>query len=723
MDERDLKKKIEEEAEQILVPDSLKPERIEKLLEEKGKKRRKSFYYKTAAFAACAVVVVGLAAVGISGGLPDFAGEADTQLAAGTAEDRAGSTEAADSIEETENTENGTSASGESEEHSVGTSRDKADSDSGSSGKKFKVTSIKTAKNYDEIYEYLEAEYQKYNQEIGSDMYMESIDSNDAEFSGSMEKSAVSKDSAMDLAAPADGGSSAGNTAGYSDTNVREEGVGEADIVKTDGKCLYIVKNRQIQIVGIEKKEMEQLSVIELEKECYVSELFVKKDRLVVMYTDSEYLEPLDGEDGDGGYYRDLTVAETFDIGNPKKPKSIGKISQSGNYNTMRAVGDYIYLFSDYYVYMDMPRTARDRYIPEVQGKRIDSGDILMPWNTGGNKYTVISAFSMKDPEEKINEKAIFGTAGMCYVSSGNIYITEEKYDNDAEVVSLTCIRKVAYHDGELEAVGQTIIDGTLNDSFSIDEYKDNLRLVVTVRKNTSKGQKRGDGILPLLGDDTAEVSEWTDSNSLYILDGDLEELSRIEGLAPDETVYSARFMGDTGYFVTFRQMDPLFSVDLSDPENPKIIGRLKIPGFSDYLHPYGEGQLLGIGMDVDETGTSTQGVKLSMFDISDPANVEEVQKYVLENTYSTDVSYNYKAAFVDVEKNLIGFSAYGDEMKYYIFSYETNGFTKKFERDLTGYSSDVRALYAGSRLYLVSGNTVESYDMETFEKIDDIVL
>jgi len=161
------------------------------------------------------------------------------------------------------------------------------------------------------------------------------------------------------------------------------------------------------------------------------------------------------------------------------------------------------------------------------------------------------------------------------------------------------------------------------------------------------------------------------DSNTLYILDENLKELSRIEGLAEEERVYSARFMGNTGYFVTFRQTDPLFSVDLSDPSNPKILGELKIPGFSEYLHPYGEGQLLGIGMDVDESGTVTNGVKISMFDISDPTDVKEFQKYVMEGAYSTDVAYNYKAAFVDVEKNMIGFTVYGEMAEYYIFSYE----------------------------------------------------
>ena len=127
--------------------------------------------------------------------------------------------------------------------------------------------------------------------------------------------------------------------------------------------------------------------------------------------------------------------------------------------------------------------------------------------------------------------------------------------------------------------------------------------------------------------------------------------------------------------------------------------------------------------MDVDESGTVTNGVKLSMFDISNPKDVQEIQKHVLEGVYSTDVTYNYKAAFIDAEKNLIGFTAYGDTAKYNIFSYDSKGFHLIFERELTGLSTDVRAFYAGDKIYLAAGNTVESYQLDTFEKIDDIVL
>ena len=241
------------------------------------------------------------------------------------------------------------------------------------------------------------------------------------------------------------------------------------------------------------------------------------------------------------------------------------------------------------------------------------------------------------------------------YVSGSSIYVCESYYNSEESDVTQTCIRKVAYKDGTLEAVGQTRIDGTLNDSFSIDEYEGNLRLVTTV---SPTGGASPFPIVTFGESPFSSKSTKKDSNSLYVLDEKLNELGKIEGLAEDEQVYSARFMGSTGYFVTFKQVDPLFSVDLSNPEKPEVIGALKIPGFSDYLHPYGDGLLLGIGMDVDETGTTTEGVKLSMFDISDPSDVKEIEKYVMEDCYSTNVSYNYKAALINTDRNLIGFAA-----------------------------------------------------------------
>ena len=726
-DEINLKNKIQEQTKDLEVPESLMPEAVEKRLSgTKKKKGMKPIHYLGIAAAACFILVIGVA----GGKIYDVfnPGHCDAERVVADADTKG---KAADGGE------NGAGAEGQE-----------------AGAKAEAENAVRTAEDYDEVYRYIKAE-QEARQSYGTDLEMNSgflggVFSEDGAMAGGAE--IFTEESVMEDAKSADGGNTSfegisqetgrrdGGEVDYSDTNTREEDVGEADIVKTDGKHLFILHGQRVEIIGIEQDEMKELGVIVLDDEVGVEEIYLQDDRLVVTYTESR-------REGEGEYatYRTYAVAETFDVGNPSSPKSVGKIAQSGRYYTTRIKDGYVYLFSNYYADYEVARSYEDGFVPVVDGQKIEAGNVYLPMLDTARKYLVVSSFSLKEPDVVVDNKAIFGDTDLCYVSGENIYVCEnsyaEKKSSDMEEskgrevrVSQTSMRKIAYKDGKLTAVGQADVEGTINDSFCIDEYEGNLRLVTTVRPSVSYDD---DGIMPLwLGgivpratqkaqvvEDVEMVREEKDSNSLYVLDENLKELARIEGLAEDERVYSARFMGDAGYFVTFRETDPLFSVDLSNPKKPKIIGELKIPGFSDYLHPYGDGKLLGIGMEVDEEGMTTDGVKLSMFDISDPANVTEAHKYVLEGTYSTDVTYNYKAAFVDVKKNLIGLNAFGAGARYYIFAYGENGFECLFSRDLMGLSSDVRALYAGERLYLVAGNTVVSYRLKTFEKIDDIVL
>lgn len=646
---QELINQIKEETKDVALPEPLQREKIEALLQGKKQKKWKPSYTFVAAAACCCILIGAIAIPAIKS---DNASDQDAG-------------------EMTESVNKG--------------------------------SEIAAAADYDEIFEYMQANNDRAASQNGGhpkNLQMESA----SDTAGTTTRAA---------------GESAATS--YSDTNVRAEGVGEGDIVKTDGKNLYILNNNQIQIVNTEDHEMKEIGNLSLGDDNHISELYLVDQKLIVVYTKNHYAE--DSSYAGGELSKSYTKATTYDISDPAKPKELGTLSQSGSYYSMRVVGDYAYLFSRFYAEMGCAKTDVKSYIPEVQGEPIASGHILLPQYKYGNSYLVISAFALNKPGEKISSKAVFGDGGIFYVSSENIYTCESYYYDTDNNLTQTGIRKVSYKDGKLESAGQTKVDGTLNDSFSIDEYEGNLRLVTTV---SPAGNSQAVPLpwLRTLIQDRQDVTRESETNSLYILDKSLKERGKIEGLAKDEEVYSARFMGDTGYFVTFRQVDPLFSVDLSDPENPKIIGQLKIPGFSDYLHPYGEGKLLGVGMDVDASGTTTNGVKISMFDISNPTDVSETQKYVLEGTYSTDVSYDYKAVLIDVEKNIIGFSAYGDSQHYYVFSYdESGGFTCRLDRTLGEHYGSVRGVHIDSTLYIVAGNTIESYDMESFDKIDDIVL
>ena len=470
-DEKDKKigNELREEADKIEVPDKLKPERIELMLREHTEqkvKRWKPIY--TAIAAACCAVIVGGTAVGV---------QLDKQ---------SDSNYTASSKEKTKSKNTEKAAEG---------------------------TQIVSAKDYDEVYDYVKA--QEDSQSVQARGGAATYSAEGASMDSSSEKAVASSDTAAMQAV--DSGVTASD---YSDTNVREDGVGEGDIVKTDGKNLYTMYNNRIEIVNIEKQNMEQAATIRLEKNQNIREIYIKDDQLIAIYTESSY-----GDETDSYSYRIVTTAEIYDVSNPDKPTSKGKVTQSGNYNTMRVSGDYVYLLSDFDASIVNGRDAIGEYVPSVQGKLVEESNICMPQYVKGDTYTVVSSFTLKNPEEKVDSKAIFGCSGLVYVSKNNIYVCESYYNSDDSDVTQTCIRKISYKDGILKAVGQTKIDGTLNDSFSLDEYEGNLRLVTTVSSNGDSG------IMPLVlfGDSAdSEIAKQEDTNYLYILDVNLNELSKI---------------------------------------------------------------------------------------------------------------------------------------------------------------------------------------------------
>lgn len=493
-------------------------------------------------------------------------------------------------------------------------------------------------------------------------------------------------------------------TGDYSNTNVRQEGVDEADVAKTDGRYLYVLEDDGDYVSIVDTKiNMKKISEIKAPKDETIEEFYLtEKNKKVVMIcsnsSDDDYEDVEDvtrssliSKQTEG------TQVVTYDVQDKKHPKKVGKVSQSGEYESSRISDGYLYLFSNYWVPENWKKKYPETYIPYVDDSLMKAKDICLPDGMKGCMYEIISAIDLKHPDKIADSKAIFSEGGDAYVSNKNIYYYEEEWTGNGKQEK-TLLRKLSYKKGKLAVVAQKTFRGYLNDSFSIDEYDGYLRMVVTRGK----------------------------TNAVYVLDQKLKLTGKITNLAKDERVYSARFLGDTGYFVTYKETDPLFSVDLSNPKNPKILGRLKIPGFSNYLHFYGEDKLLGIGMDVDKKGDVTDGVKLSMFDISDKKNVKEEHKYTLKDVYSTDVEWDYKAALIDVEKNIIGFPAGGENRQmYYLFSYtEEKGFQCNMKEKI--YGSDAlatRGIYIKDRLYVIHGNVLKAYSLKTYKKVDDCLL
>ncbi len=672
---------IRQKTADVEVPKSLEPDAVERMLEEKeaskgagaapGKRRRWGAWQTGLLTAACLTAVVGFAAW--------------SMLDAG---------------KEHVTTENVRDNKGNSSEDEEEISISKT---------------IAQAESYEQIYDYYEAYRKKMEEEQASyqmdaaDMGRELIAESAGGEAESNASSGSTKSSGEEMAivedtidAPAATAEAGDMAADYSQTNVRQEGVDEADIAKTDGRYLYILEDngREIAVVDTKDGKMKKAASVEVDEKEYIQEFYVVPDlkKMVVVCgqqgAGDMLVDPLytNGGIGNSG----VTIAVTYDIQNPEEPKEEGKVTQSGDYRSSRMVNGFLYLFSEVYIWGEVAQNEPRMYVPLINGEPVSEKNIYLPPIKQANMYEVITSVNLKKPDETMDSKAIFSKGGQVYVSNKNIYFyeTEWGYWNGC----VTTIRKVAYKDGKLEAKAQGKFDGYLNDSFSIDEHEGNLRVVTT--------------------DD--------DTNSVYVLDGELEEIGAIENLAKDERIYSARFMGDTGYFVTFRETDPLFSVDFSDPKNPKIIGELKIPGFSEYLHFYGEDCLLGIGMNVDEKTMTTDGAKITMFDISDKTDVKEKDTYVLKNVYSTDVAYDYKSALVDFNRNMIGFSGYTEGgQRYFLFSYdEDKGFICNMEEDINGNAMrNPRGIYIEDTLYVIQGNIIEAYSLKDYQKVDDLIL
>lgn len=634
--EQNMIDQIRKEAEEIDIPERLKPDQIQELLENRKQKKRISASKIGILVAACVVIVAGILLwrnqQAGSAGL-----EADSEI-----------------------------------------SREKE---------------LASAESYDQIYQYVKS-------------YQDSMMAKSAVTYGREE----SVEEVLDSSASADsiGMRDAYEASGdYSQTNIRQEGVDEGDIVKTDGKYLYVLEENGyvVDIVRANGGDMEKCGSVTLDQDTTVLEIYldVERKRMVLICQKDETLYEEEDEDAvsdqiypETSEWAVKTEARTYDITDAATPTEIGCMSQSGYYSTSRMVDGYLYLFSEYYVGSTIVRDDPSTYVPLINGMEMKQQDICLPQTAQGCMYEVITSIDITEPDEIYDSMALFSKGGQVYVSNQNIYYYETQWDASDQCV--TTIRKFAYQDGNLEGKAQGSFEGYLNDTFSIDEYNGNLRVVTT--------------------DD--------DTNAVYVLDESLETIGAIEDLAKDERVYSARFIGDTGYFVTFRETDPLFTVDLSDPENPKIIGELKIPGFSEYLHFYGEDRLLGIGMDADENTGATEGVKLTMFDISDRTDVKEEATYVIEDAYGTDVAYDYKAVLADPQKNLIGFAAYGIRGEaYYLFTYEEDArFICKLQEEVNGDSSvGTRSLYIQDTLYVIQGNIIEAYNLADSKKTGDLIL
>jgi len=512
----------------------------------------------------------------------------------------------------------------------------------------------------------------------------------------------------------------------HSITNVQVAGVDESDIVKTDGEYLYVVSGTSVYILrAYPPDEAGLLSRIDL-NETYGAEIYVNGNKIVVLgnkypyifVNDVRFMYPFIGE----------LFVEVYDVSDRAKPVLARTVILNGTLIGSRMVGNYVYAVvnqpatlsggdeDDFEVIL--PIIYVDGSVKEVQPtevRYVNVSDVFYYFTT------VISVNVIDDSEEPTYEPFLTGATACMYVSLSNMYLAVPNTtawiltEKAVEAREETLIYRVKFDQAEITCEAEGAVSGYVLNQFSMDEYNGFFRIATT---------------------------RWMDNaskNSLFILDQNLRVVGGLEDLAPGERIYSARFMGDRCYLVTFRQVDPFFVIDVGDPSEPRVLGYLKIPGFSGYLHPYDLDHVIGVGKE-------DNSLKLSLFDVTDVNAPIETGKYIVEGGWSeSTVLWDHKAFLFDKTRGLLAlpvsiWSVENTTVRGYVKGYwqgayvfdvsSEQGFalrgsiTHMNATDPYDFGFEVRrTVYIDGVLYTVSDRTVQMHDLESLELINELNL
>jgi inhibitor of cysteine peptidase len=512
------------------------------------------------------------------------------------------------------------------------------------------------------------------------------------------------------------------NLPDYSETNIQVEGVDEADIVKTDGKYIYAISEDRIVIVDVYPAEGAAL-LSEIELEGNLEGIYLYEDRLVVFEVETPDYQDYSGE---GWYYSAWrTSIKIYDVSQPESPDLEREVAVDGSYWNSRMLGGYVYVVVGQPAYclddeVEIPSIYLSNTVLETPAEEILHHD----GEEWGSNFTTVIALDVTETNQEAEYLGhgmfLLGNTSNMYVSQSNIYITCDEYDSSAEYSETTTIHRIHFESGKMEYDATGEVPGRVLNQFSMDEYQNYFRIATT----------------------TGNTWDASSGNHLYVLDDDLNVVGALEDLAPGEEIFSARFMGDRCYLVTFVKVDPLFVIDLSDPYSPEVLGELKITGYSDYLHPYDENHVIGIGKET--AAGFYQGVKISLFDVSDVSNPKEIGKYEIgDRGTDSPVLDDHKALLFDRSRNLlvVPVLVYKQGNYYtwqgaYVFDISVDG-GLELRDGITHFDSDAdlsqiypssplaveRSLYIGDVLYTLSEAKIMMNDLENLEYINEVAL
>jgi uncharacterized secreted protein with C-terminal beta-propeller domain len=507
-----------------------------------------------------------------------------------------------------------------------------------------------------------------------------------------MMSSSVAKD-AVTSAAPTNSvrtGGMEASTSDFSGTNNQVANVDEGDILKTDGKNIYTVNGRNINISSINPVDgtLTKVSKIQLSQLLTsVNQLNLYKNYLVV---------------NGFGYsgYGSQTAIGIYDVSDTARPLLIRELAIDGDVQTTRMIDGVVYLVANYQNYQIYPYPQPMMYktqnstdsnsatsqTPEVTAQTKKSNleknlpkiydsqnpklsQTILPCEQikyirpiQNLSFMTILSLDLKNPRGDFEKEVVMGNSQNVYASDKNLYLAQTNYNyrNFGNGKQTTSIFKFNLNNSEIKFQTQGEVPGTVLNQFSMDEFEGNFRVATNEQENYQPS------VFPNVFSSIAPINPTVtpQTNNLFVLDGNMKISGSVEDLAAGEKIYSVRFMGKKGYIVTFKKTDPLFTFDLSDPKNPKKVGELKIPGYSDYLHPISENLIIGVGKNaldaVDSFGDNQgfawyQGLKLGLFDVSDLANPKEVGNVEIGDRGTDSVVLNdHKALLWDARNNLL---------------------------------------------------------------------
>jgi uncharacterized secreted protein with C-terminal beta-propeller domain len=552
----------------------------------------------------------------------------------------------------------------------------------------------------------------------------------------------------------------------YSTTNIQVYGVDEVDTVKTDGQYIYMISTASqtkglgisdfsvsavnaVYIIEANAQKSRAVSKITLDDTTHPDGLFLSRDsnQLVVLankYIPYTYRE--DYAEGISHYSSEIyTCIDVYDISNKAQPILTRNFTLSGSYFNSRMIGDIVYAVVSqpatvYGNIVTLPVVYEDRHQCDVSPNSIYYTDM----NDSSFIFTSVYGLNLADETSTLaNMTVMMGGTSAMYVSPQNVYITYPGWDQT--LGQYTSIYRVAINGVQLSLEAQGSIPGSILNQYSMDEYEGNFRVATNYYGPESQ------------------------TSNIYVLNSELTVVGKLEGLAPNENLHATRFMGDKCYLVTFKVTDPLFVIDLSAPNKPKVLGELKIPGYSDYLHPYDETHLIGLGKETTESATGDfawyHGLKLALFDVSNVNKPTQLTSYGIGDRGTDTSALSDPHAFLfDKERNLLVIPVslalidnqttqnFPNTMPYgeivwqgaYVFNLNLdNGFTLKgtiahlnptlldtkghLQNPSNYYATQndwiTRTLYIGNILYTISNTEIKLTDLTDMTPISSINL